>query len=107
MSKILQGKVISNKMNSTAIVEVSRSVPHRLYKKIIKTSKKFKVATSGQKLEVGQIVKIIETRPVSKDKHFAIFTPHQNGAGFTDEKKQAQAKPRLTRAKTGSKEKKV
>lgn len=73
MAKILQGKVISNKMSGTAIVEVSRRVPHRLYKKIIKTSKKYKVATSGQKLEVGQVVEIIETRPVSKDKHFAIF----------------------------------
>jgi small subunit ribosomal protein S17 len=87
MAKILQGKVISSKMIGTAVVEVSRRVPHRLYRKIIKTSKKYKVATNGQKLEVGQTIKIIETRPVSKDKHFAIFTPHQNGAGFTDEKK--------------------
>lgn len=74
MTKILQGKVISNKMNSTAIVEVSRRVPHRLYGKIIKTSKKYKVATLGQKLEVGQVVEIVETRPIAKDKHFAIFT---------------------------------
>lgn len=78
MTKILQGKVISNKMNSTAIVEISRRVPHRLYGKIIKTSKKYKVETSGQKLEVGQVVKIVETRPVAKDKHFAIFTDAKN-----------------------------
>lgn len=74
MAKILQGKVISNKMNSTAVVEVSRRVPHRLYKKILKISKKYKVETNGQKLEVGQIIKIIGTRPTAKDKHFAIFT---------------------------------
>ncbi len=78
MAKILQGKVISNKMNGTAIVEVSRRVPHRLYRKIIKTSKKYKVATNGQKLEVGQIVKIVETRPVSKDKHFAVLTDEKS-----------------------------
>lgn len=103
MAKILQGKVISNKMNGTAVVQVSRRVPHKLYRKIIKTSKKYKVATNGEKLEVGQVIKIIETRPISKDKHFAVFTPHKNGAGFTGEKKQAQAQ---SRRMTGSKEKK-
>jgi small subunit ribosomal protein S17 len=74
MAKILQGKVISNKMNGTVVVQVSRRVPHKLYRKIIKTSKKYKVATNGEKLELGQVIKIIETRPVSKDKHFAVFT---------------------------------
>jgi len=104
MTKILQGKVISNKMNSTAIVEVSRRVPHRLYGKIIKTSKKYKVATLGQKLEVGQIVKIAETRPVAKDKHFAIFTPHQNGAGLTETKKSTEP---TVKAKTGKAKKEI
>ncbi len=92
MTKILQGKVISNKMNSTAIVEVSRRVPHRLYGKIIKTSKKYKVATLGQKLEVGQIVKIAETRPVAKDKHFAIFTDEKK---LTEPKAKTKAKKEI------------
>ncbi len=74
MSKILQGKVISNKMKGTAVVEVSRIFPHPLYKKLLKRSKKYKVDTKGEKLEVGKIVKIIETRPIAKDKHFAIYT---------------------------------
>ncbi|MBU3978335.1 30S ribosomal protein S17 [Patescibacteria group bacterium] len=86
MSKILQGKVISNKMNSTAIVEVLRRVPHRLYRKIIKISKKFKVDTKGQKVEVGQMVKIIETRPIAKDKHFAIFISDINSTESTAKK---------------------
>lgn len=74
MAKILKGKVISNKMHETAVVEVSRRVPHKIYSKILKISKKYKVATNGQKLEVGQIINIIETKPIAKDKHFAVFT---------------------------------
>lgn len=74
MSKILQGKVISNKMADTLIVEVLRLLPHPLYKKLLRRSKKYKVAANGQKPEVGTMVKIIETKPLSKDKHFALFT---------------------------------
>ena len=73
MSKILQGKVVSNKMTGTVIVEVKRLVPHPLFKKLLKKSKKFKVATNGQKVEIGTNVKIIETRPIAKDKHFALI----------------------------------
>ena len=72
MSKILQGKVVSNKMTGTVIVEVQRLVPHPLFKKLLKRSKKFKVATNGQKVEIGASVKIIETRPIAKDKYFAL-----------------------------------
>jgi small subunit ribosomal protein S17 len=74
MSKTLQGKVVSNKMQNTVVVEVFRRVPHPLYKKLLKKSKKFKVETKGEKFEIGQTVKIIETSPISKDKHFAILT---------------------------------
>lgn len=95
MAKILQGKVISNKMNGTAVVQVSRRVPHKLYRKIIKTSKKYKVATNGQKLEVGQIVKIVETRPISKDKHFAIFTDDKKIAEPTVKTKAIKAKKEI------------
>jgi small subunit ribosomal protein S17 len=74
MAKILQGKVISNKMTGTVIVEVERTIPHPLFKKLLKRSKKFKVATNGQKVKVGVSVKIIETRPIAKDKHFALIS---------------------------------
>lgn len=97
MSKILQGKVISNKMKGTAVVEVSRIFPHPLYKKLLKRSKKYKVDAKGEKLEVGLIVKIIETRPIAKDKHFAIYTNAKKPA-------QPSTKAKTTRAK---KEKKV
>lgn len=86
MAKILQGKVVSNKMTGTVVVVVQRLVPHPLFKKLLKRSKKFKVATNGQEVEVGERVKIIETRPIAKDKHFTLVS---------DEK---QVKPGTARA---------
>lgn len=70
--KILTGKVISVKMQNTVVVEVSRRVPHPLYKKLLKKSKHLNVDTAGQTVAVGNEVKIVETRPISKTKYFAI-----------------------------------
>jgi small subunit ribosomal protein S17 len=72
MPKVLAGKVVSTKMKDTAVVEVSRRVPHPLYKKLMKVTKKFNVALNGQEVEVGNEVRIVETKPVSKTKYFAI-----------------------------------
>ena len=60
-------------MQDTVVVEIVRRVPHPLYKKLLKRSKKFKVATNGATVAVGDDVRIVETRPVSKDKYFAIL----------------------------------
>ena len=73
MAKVFIGKVISTKMQGTAVVEVSRRVPHPLYKKLLKRSQKFKVDTKGAEIAMGDQVRIVETKPVSKDKHFAIL----------------------------------
>ncbi len=72
MAKVLSGKVISIKMQNTAVVEVSRRVPHPLYKKLLKRTKNFKVDTAGQEVVVGNQVKITETKPLSKTKYFVI-----------------------------------
>lgn len=72
MNKVITGKVISLKMQDTAIVEVIRRTPHKLYGKLLKRSKKYKVDTKGFELVVGNTVKIVETTPISKDKHFKI-----------------------------------
>ncbi len=72
MAKVLTGKVISVKMQDTAVIEVSRRVPHPLYKKLLKKGKNFNVDTKGQSVEVGNEVRIIETKPISKTKYFAI-----------------------------------
>ncbi len=72
MAKILTGKVISTKMQNTVVVEVSRRVPHSLYKKLLKVNKHFNVDTAGQTVQLGDTVKIVETKPMSKTKYFAI-----------------------------------
>ena len=77
MAKVLAGKVVSIKMNDTVVVEVVRRTPHPLYKKLVKKSSRFKVDSRGQEVVVGQDVKIVETRPVSKDKHFKLMTKEE------------------------------
>jgi small subunit ribosomal protein S17 len=73
MKKIFTGKIISLKMNRTAVVEVTRKKPHPLYKKLLKRTTKFKADTADLTLEVGQKVKIVETKPISKDKSFKVL----------------------------------
>jgi small subunit ribosomal protein S17 len=73
MAKIFEGKIVSLKMQNTALVEVLRRVPHPMYKKILKRTKNHKADTAGIALVVGDRVKIVEVRPLSKDKHFKIL----------------------------------
>ena len=71
MPQVKVGTVVSNKMPKTVVVKVVSKVKHPLYKKPITKTKKFKVH-DGLGVKVGQKVKIIETRPISKDVHFEV-----------------------------------
>lgn len=70
--KVLSGVVVSDKMKDTIVVEVSRFVKHPKYGKYMNISKKFKVHDVGNTKKIGEKVSIIETRPISKDKHFML-----------------------------------
>lgn len=70
--KVLEGIVTSTKMKDTVVVEVTFENPHKLYKKLMKRSKKFKASTDGKEVLLGQRVSIAETRPISKDKYFKV-----------------------------------
>ncbi len=70
--KRLQGRVISNAMDKTVVVEVKRTTQHPLYKKVIRISKKYKVHDETNEIPVGALVKIVETRPISKTKRWAV-----------------------------------
>ena len=70
--KKLKGVVVSDKMDKTIVVSVSRYVKHPKYKKYLKISKKFKAHDPENKYKVGERVTIEETRPISKDKHFRV-----------------------------------
>ena len=70
--KTLKGVVVSDKMQKTAVVSVTRFVQHPKYKKYFKISKKFKAHNEENKAKTGDTVMIEETKPMSKDKHFKI-----------------------------------
>ena len=69
---ILKGVVVSDKMNKTVVVSVSRFVKHPKYGKFYKVNKKYKAHDEQNKYKTGDKVEIIETRPVSKDKKFKV-----------------------------------
>lgn len=71
--KIRTGTVISDKMDKTVVVKVERFVKHPVYKKIIKRSNKFKVHDEKNECSVGDKIKIIETRPLSKEKRWRLL----------------------------------
>lgn len=73
MSKVLEGKVVSTKMGNTIVVSVERKTPHPLYRKLLRRSKRFLVETEGKTVELGKVVKIVETKPLSKNKHFKLL----------------------------------
>lgn len=73
MKKTLIGKVISTKMIKTVVVLVERKFRHAVYHKVITRHKKFKAHNEKLNLQLGDVVKIQETKPISKDKHFIII----------------------------------
>ncbi|MEN2986591.1 MAG: 30S ribosomal protein S17 [Thermodesulfovibrionaceae bacterium] len=78
--KILKGVVISDKMDKTVVVSVERIFQHPLYKKTIKTKKKYKAHDEDNKCKVGDVVEIIESRPISKTKRWRVLRIIKEGA---------------------------
>ena len=68
----LKGVVVSDKMDKTIVVSVSRFIKHPLYGKFYKVSKKYKAHDADNKFKVGDKVEIVETRPLSKDKRHRV-----------------------------------
>lgn len=66
--KVRVGKVVSDKMEKTVVVAVERKVPHVLYNKPMVSNKRFKAHDENNECRIGDTVKIVETRPLSKDK---------------------------------------
>ncbi len=66
--KVRVGKVVSDKMEKTVVVAVERKVPHALYNKPMVSTKRFKAHDENNECQIGDTVKIVETRPLSKDK---------------------------------------
>lgn len=66
------GMVVSDKMEKTSVVAVERRVLHPVYKKYVKRTTKFKAHDETNQCQVGDVVKIMETRPLSKTKRWRI-----------------------------------
>ena len=73
MAKILKGTVISDKMNKTVVVRVDDFKKHPRYGRYYKSSKKYKAHDENGEFHIGDKVLIKETRPLSKDKSFAVI----------------------------------
>lgn len=71
--KIYTGKIISNKMDKTVVVAVTRLFQHAVYKKTVRRVTKFKAHDEQNKCQIGDVVKIIEMRPLSKDKRWLVI----------------------------------
>jgi small subunit ribosomal protein S17 len=71
--KTYTGKVVSDKMDKTVVVVVTRLTQHPLYKKTIKKASRFKAHDIENKCRIGDMVSIIESSPISKDKRWTVL----------------------------------
>ena len=72
LRKTRTGKVVSNKMTKTIVVAVEDHVKHPLYNKIVKKTYKLKAHDENNECNIGDTVKVMETRPLSKDKRWRL-----------------------------------
>lgn len=70
--KVMAGKVVSDKMDKTIVVAIEYSVKHPLYGKIVKRTYKLKAHDENNECKIGDKVKVMETRPISKDKRWRL-----------------------------------
>ena len=75
----LKGKVISDKMDKTIVVQVERLKRHALYGKVIRFHKKYKAHDEENSAHMGDLVKIIESKPISKEKRWALVEVLERG----------------------------
>jgi small subunit ribosomal protein S17 len=100
--KLQLGTVVSNKMDKTVVVRIDRHKRHRLYGKTIRVTRRYKAHDEKNECRLGDIVKISETRPLSRDKRWRVVevvvkgdvaevAPTEIGASLTGEIRAAQA----------------
>jgi len=70
----MEGVVVSDKMDKTVVVEVERLRQHRLYKKVIRQRRKFMAHDEENACRTGDLVRIVESRPLSRHKHWVVET---------------------------------
>jgi len=73
LRKVRVGKVVSNKMDKTIVVAITDNVKHPLYGKIVKRTRKLKAHDENNDCNIGDRVRVMETRPLSKDKRWRLM----------------------------------
>ncbi len=81
--RVMQGTVVSDKADKTVVVRVDRRVMHPLYKKVVRRSKRYAAHDDENRCTVGDVVRIAESRPLSKHKRWIVLTdtPGEGAAG--------------------------
>ncbi len=86
MSELIkEGIVVSDKMDKTVVVEVETLIKHPKFHKYMKKRKKFKVHDEKNEARIGDTVKFVSCRPISKDKHFRLLEITKKYIGLGDE----------------------
>jgi small subunit ribosomal protein S17 len=70
--KVRVGRVVSDRMDKTVVVQISHRKSHPLYKKVVQRRERFKAHDETNECKVGDLVRIMETRPLSKEKHWRV-----------------------------------
>lgn len=77
--RVLTGKVVSDKMQKTRVAEVERFPTHPIYKKVQSRRKRYKFHDEQELSKAGDLVRIVECRPMSRDKHFRLLEVVESG----------------------------
>lgn len=77
--KVREGIVVSNKMQKTIVVKIDRLVQHKLYPRTLRQSTSFKAHDEKNEAKIGDLVRIMETRPLSKDKRWRLINIVRRG----------------------------
>ncbi len=83
--KVLIGEVVSDKMDKTVVVRVERAFRHPVYGKVVKKHKKFYAHDENNECRIGDVVKIMETRPLSKLKRWRVVEILERRERVTDD----------------------
>jgi small subunit ribosomal protein S17 len=98
--RVLTGTVVSDKPEKTVVVRVERRVKHPLYGKIIKRSKKYHAHDEGNEFKEGELVRIEETRPISRLKTWRVLSRADAAAADAAAQQKSASKAKGRKAKT-------
>lgn len=82
--KRLTGRVVSDKMDKTVVVQIESMIRHPRYGKVVRKMKKYKAHDEGNACRVGDLVRIVESRPLSREKRWVVEEILQQTGGVTE-----------------------